>query len=443
MKKSRRTFIKNTALATAGLSLPGSVLAQNLSKLSANETLNIALIGCKGMGWANLQAHLKIDKVNCVALADVDENVLEERLGNVEALTGKRPKAYTDYRKMLEDKDIDAVIIATPDHWHCLNTIHALEAGKDIYVEKPLANSVEECNLMLAAAKKHNRIIQVGQWQRSGTHYDDAIAYVKSGKLGNIRLVKCWAYIGWKDRLPKKPDAPVPDGVDYNMWLGPAPKRPFNENRFHFTFRWFWDYAGGLMTDWGVHELDIALYAMGAKAPKSVLASGGKFAYPNDAAETPDTLQAVYEFDDFNLLWEHAVGIDGGNYGRYEGIAFIGNNGTLVVNRDGWEVIPETEEKDGESQNKTDRIELQKPNGSGLDAHTRNFVKAIRTRDASILNCGIETGSIAAINAHMGNIAFKTGKKLHWNAAEESFDDAEANKLLKANYQNGWDLPGA
>ncbi len=429
-------------MATAGLTLPGSVLAQNLSNLSANESLNIALIGCKGMGWANLQAHLKIDNVNCVALADIDENVLEERLANVEELTGKKPKAYTDYQKMLEDKDIDAVIIATPDHWHCLNTIHALEAGKDIYVEKPLANSVEECNLMLQAAKKHNRIIQVGQWQRSGRHYDDAIALVKSGKLGNIRLVKCWAYIGWKDRLPKKPDSPVPEGVDYDMWLGPAPKRPFNENRFHFTFRWFWDYAGGLMTDWGVHELDIALYAMGAKAPKSVLASGGKFAYPNDAAETPDTLQAVYEFDDFNLLWEHAVGIDGGNYGRYEGIAFIGNNGTLVVNRDGWEVIPETEEKDGETVNKTERVELQKPNGNGLEAHTRNFVKAIRTRDASILNCGIETGSIAAINAHMGNIAFKTGKKLHWDAEKEKFNDAEANELLKATYHNGWDLPG-
>ena len=144
--------------------------------------------------------------------------------------------------------------------------------------------------------------------------------------------------------VPVKPDSAPPAGVDYDMWLGPAPRRPFNPNRFHFNFRWFWDYAGGLMTDWGVHEIDIALWVMDAKAPKSVMASGGKFAYADDASETPDTLQAVFEYDGFNMLWEHATGIDGGNYGRTEGIAFIGNNGTLVVNRGGWEILPETTE---------------------------------------------------------------------------------------------------
>jgi predicted dehydrogenase len=225
------------------------------------------------------------------------------------------------------------------------------------------------------------------------------------------------------------------------MWLGPAPERPFNENRFHFTFRWFWDYAGGLMTDWGVHEIDIALYAMNAKAPKSVLASGGKLAYPNDAAETPDTLQTVYEFENFNLLWEHAVGIDGGNYGRNEGIAFIGNNGTLVVNRDGWEIIPEGDNIDGKFVPKVEEIALQKSEGNALEKHAANFVEAITTNDSSKLNCGIETGSIAAINAHMGNIAYKTGKKLYWDSENESFDDDEANNLLKANYHNGWELP--
>ncbi|APS38661.1 Predicted dehydrogenase [Salegentibacter agarivorans] len=437
----RRKFLQQTALATAGLSLSGSLLANPISIFSANDTVNFGVIGCKGMGWANIQAHLKLPNINCIALADIDQRVLDERSAQIKEISGKAPTQYKDYRKMLENKDIDAVIIGTPDHWHCLNMVDALQADKHVYVEKPLANSIEECNVMLDAGRKYNKMVQVGQWQRSGKHYDDAIKYVQSGELGQIRLVKCWAYQGWMNPVPVKPNSTPPDGVDYQMWLGPAPDRPFNENRFHFNFRWFWDYAGGLMTDWGVHEIDIALYAMGAKAPKSILASGGKFAYPNDASETPDTLQTVYEFEDFNLLWEHATGIDGGNYGRTEGIAFIGNNGTLVVNRDGWEVIPEGENKNDEWVTKTKRIDLITPQGNALENHAENFVSAIRVNDSSKLTCGVETGSIAAITAHMGNIAYKTGKKLYWNAESGSFEDAEADALVRANYHNGWKLP--
>lgn len=448
MKKydSRRNFLKKTSLAAAGLTLPTYFSAMpfpvELGKIAANDQINVGVIGCRGMGWSNMQSHLKMPEVNCIALADVDQRVLDERTAGVKELRGKTPQQYKDYRKLLENKDIDAVIIGTPDHWHCLNTVHALEAGKHVYVEKPLANSIEECNVMVQAANRHNRIVQVGQWQRSGKHYDEAIKYVQSGDLGKIRLVKCWAYQGWMKPVPVKANTAPPPGVDYKMWLGPAPERPFNENRFHFDFRWFWDYAGGLMTDWGVHEIDIALFAMGAKAPKSVLASGGKFAYPNDASETPDTLQTVYEYDDFNLLWEHATGIDGGNYGRNEGIAFIGNNGTLVVNRQGWEVIPEGERKDGEWITRLNRVEMQKSTGDALDNHTQNFINSIKANDASMLNCGIETGSIAAINAHMGNIAYKTGEKLYWNRENNSFGKNEqANSLIKANYHNGWELP--
>lgn len=445
INKSRRKFIQQTALATAGLSLPGLFSAEafsgSLKTISANDKINVGLIGCKGMGWSNLRAHLTMPEVNCIALADIDQRVLDERTANVKELRGNTPSQYKDYRKMLENKDIDVIIIGTPDHWHCLNMIHAVEAGKHVYVEKPLANSIEECNLMVKAANRYNKVVQVGQWQRSGSHYDDAINYVQSGKLGQIRLVKCWAYQGWMNPVEVKPDTTPPPGVDYDMWLGPAPQRPFNENRFHFNFRWFWDYAGGLMTDWGVHEIDIALYAMGAKAPKSVMASGGKLAYPNDASETPDTLQTVYEYDDFNLLWEHATGIDNGNYGRNEGIAFIGNNGTLVVNRGGWEVIPEREQKNGEWVNKIDEG-FQKATPDALEKHTKNFIEAVRANDRSNLKCGIETGSIAAINAHMGNIAYKTGRKLHWDQEKGFFkEDKEANELVKATYHNGWKLP--
>lgn len=422
--------------------LSAEPLFSGFSKVPASDQINVGLIGCKGMGWANLQAHLKNPQVNCIAMADIDQRVLDERTANIRELSGKSPEQYKDYRKLLDNKDIDAVIIATPDHWHCLNMIHAVEAGKHVYVEKPLANSIEECNLMVKAAQRYKKMVQVGQWQRSGRHYDDAINYVQSGKLGKIRLVKCWAYQGWMNPVPERPDSTPPPGVDYAMWLGPAPQRPFNENRFHFNFRWFWDYAGGLMTDWGVHEIDIALYAMGATAPKSVIASGGKFAYPNDASETPDTLQTVYEYEDFNLLWEHATGIDGGNYGRTEGIAFIGNNGTLVVNRGGWEVIPEGEQQDGQWTPKIDRTELQKPEGDALEHHAESFISAITSNDASKLTCGIESGSIAAINAHMGNIAYKTERKINWEKETGSFrNDSEANELLKARYHNGWELP--
>ncbi|MDT0690392.1 Gfo/Idh/MocA family oxidoreductase [Salegentibacter sp. F188] len=443
-KNTRRSFIKKSSLAAAGLSLPFSAMpfSSDILKVAPSDQLNFGVIGCKGMGWADMQSHFKIPGVNCVALADIDQRVLDERSAGVKELGGKSPKQYKDYRKLLEDKDIDAVIIGTPDHWHCLNTVHALQAGKHIYVEKPLANSIEECNVMLDAANRYDKMIQVGQWQRSGKHYDEAVKYVQSGKLGNIRLVKCWAYQGWMNPVPVKPNTPPPPGVDYDMWLGPAPDRPFNENRFHFDFRWFWDYAGGLMTDWGVHEIDIALYAMQAKAPKSIMASGGKFAYSNDASETPDTLQTVYEFEDFNLLWEHATGIDGGNYGRNEGIAFIGNNGTLVVNRGGWEVIPERENKDGEWVTKLDRVEQQDAQDSALDRHTENFVESIKTNDASKLTCGIKAGHAAAVTAHMGNIAYKTGQKIYWNEQDSSFKgNEEANKLVKANYHNGWEMP--
>ncbi|UFH52613.1 Gfo/Idh/MocA family protein [Spirosoma sp. KNUC1025] len=446
MKTTRRHFLRKSAVAATGaglISLPTlEAIASQRKRISPNDKLQLGVIGCNGMGWSDLRSHLLLSDVECVGVADVDQSVLDKRATDVETIQHKRPQLFKDYRKMLENKDIDAVIIGTPDHWHCMAMTDAVSAGKHVYCEKPLANSIEECNLMLSAARKSNKLVQVGQWQRSGSHYAKAIEYVRSGKLGNIRLVKVWAYQGWMNPVPVRPDSAPPAGVDYDMWLGPAPKRAFNPNRFHFNFRWFWDYAGGLMTDWGVHEIDIALYAMNAKAPKSVMASGGKLAYPDDASETPDTLQAVYEYEGFNMLWEHATGIDGGNYGRTEGIAFIGNNATLVLNRDGWELLPETETKNGIKVYKVEDIPKQARNGDYLNEHTKNFVQAIKANDASMLKCGIETGSIAAINAHMGNIAYKTGRKVYWDAAAKGFkNDPQANALIAAHYHNGWKLP--
>jgi predicted dehydrogenase len=396
------------------------------------------------MGFSNLRSLLKVEGVECASLCDVDERELKRREADVLKLQGTAPRLFRDYRKQLEDKDLDLVVVGTPDHWHCLMLVDALAAGKHVYVEKPLANSVAEANAMLAAARRSNRLVQVGQWQRSGPHYAEALEVVRSGQLGQIRLVKVWAYQGWMKPVPVKADSPPPPEVDYDLWLGPAPRRPFNENRFHFSFRWFWDYAGGLMTDWGVHEIDIALFAMGARAPKSVVASGGKLAYPDDASETPDTLQALFEYERFNMLWEHATGIDGGNYGRTEGIAFVGNEATLVVDRGGFELRPETEEVERRRRYKVPAIPpVTRPRDvDALDLHTRNFVEAIRKNDAAHLKCGIESGSVAAVNAHMGNVAFKVGRRVYWDAQAGAFKgDAEANALLARPYHNGWKQP--
>lgn len=446
MIQSRRRFIRNSSFLLGTTLFSIDALMANKKLVAPSDQIRVGLIGCKGMGWSNMRSMLGTAGVHCVALCDVDEAVLEERTAEVLKIEEKKPKVYRDYRKLLDNKRIDAVIIGTPDHWHCLPFVEALQADKHVYVEKPIANTIEECNVMIGAAKKYGKMVQVGQWQRSGTHYKEAINIVRSGDLGNIRLVKVWAYQGWINPLAVVADSPVPDGVDYKMWLGPAPTRPFNQNRFHFNFRWFWDYAGGLMTDWGVHEIDIALYAMNAIAPKSIMASGGKFAYPDDASETPDTLQATFEYDTFNMLWEHATGIDYGPYKRREGIAFIGNNGTLVLNRDGYEVLVE-KQGTGYSSWGADKMEhidsVETPEGvSYLDLHTANFVDAIRANNASILNTPIESGSVAAINAQMGNIAYKAGQKIYWDADKGNFEDFEAaNELIKAKYHNGWMLP--
>ena len=445
MSHNRRSFIKKGSLAVAGTSasflFPIELLASIRKKVGPNDRINVGLIGCNGMGFSDLSSMLKISAVHVIALCDVDERVLKLRTADLEKAGIKKPMWYRDYRRLLENKDIDVVIIGTPDHWHCLMLTNALQAGKDVYCEKPIANSIQEANIMLNYVNAADRIVQVGQWQRSQPHFVDAINFVHSGQLGNIRLAKAWAYQGWMKPVPNIADINVPKDVNYKMWLGPASTRPFNINRFHFNFRWFWDYAGGLMTDWGVHLIDYALYGMKAGTPKSVMAIGGKFAYPDDASETPDTLQTVFEYDKFSILWEHATGISEGNYGRNHGIAFIGNKGTLVLDRNGWEVIAETDSGGKKKSYRMEGLSLQENKGNGLDLHTANFIEAVTSRDASKLTAPIQVGYDAALVSHMGNVAFKTGNRINWDATTGQFKEAAANEYLKANYQNGWKLP--
>ena len=426
----RRNFLSLSALAT--LPIPTRTF-------SANNTLNIGVIGCRSMGMSDLRSMLKVPNTRCIALCDVDQGVLQERAGEIHKNSGHTPSLYADYRALLDNQDVDAVIIGTPDHWHCLQMVDAVDAGKDVYVEKPAANSIDECARMIRAQTRTGRKVQVGQWQRSGPHWLEAINYVKSGKLGAIRAVKSWAYMNWL-KMDKAPDAPIPAGVNYDMWLGPAPTRTFNPNRFHFHFRWFWDYAGGLMTDWGVHLIDIALWGMDAIGPKRVTSSGGPFAYPDGGMETPDTQQAIYEFEDFTMIWEHAVGISLGPFQRSHGVAFIGNKGTLVVDRAQWQIFPETKVNSLEYKLPAQAIRKARPDERGLDQHTANFVAAIR--DGEALNCDLQTGSLAAVNAHLGNIALRTGSNLTWDAVNQKFaGNRDANKLLQPNYRKPWRLP--
>ena len=454
---NRRNFIEKTALSVAGLGLTpliGSSYASIYGKAAPSNQVRVGLIGCRNQGWSNLRTFLQYPEVECVALCDIDDEWLNQRAAEVEKLKGAKPaQLVMDWRQVIDNKDVDVVIVGTPDHWHCLMAIAACEAGKDVYVEKPLANTMEECDLMIKAARKYNRIVQVGQWQRSDPHWDEAAAYVQSGQLGRIRTVKVWAYQTSKWTLPVVPDSTPPDGVDYDMWLGPAPKRAYNQNRFHYNFRFFWDYAGGLTADWGVHLLDYALKAMNVGLPAYVLGSGGKFGYPDDAMETPDTLMATYQYPGFNMTWDHACGIGNGLFDLREGLAFFGENGTMILTRAGWEVRPEqainsrmypycypcdTERKP--NTNRMEAVALKKGEGKGLYLHVGNMLECIKSRN--LPKCDVAIGAEIAKLSHITNISCRLGTALNWdNKANAFVGNKAANNLMKANYRAPWKLP--
>jgi predicted dehydrogenase len=439
---SRRDFIQKSALLAGGgiLASAANNRAFAIFKSGAKpaDQINIGAIGINGMGWADVTAALRVPGVNLAAICDVDKNVLAKRMNDLVKMNvdTSKVKQYDDYRALLDQKDIDAVVIGTPDHWHALIMIHAVEAGKDVYVEKPVGNSIGECRAMVNAQQRYNKVVQGGQWQRSMQHFKDAVDFAQSGQLGNIRTVKVWCYQGWMKPAPVIPDTAPPSGVNYAAWLGPAKTVPFNASRFHFNFRWFWDYAGGLMTDWGVHLLDYGLLGMKSPIPKSVSALGGRFAYPDLYEETPDTLTTLYEFDGFNMVWDSAMGIDNGPYNRDHGIAYIGNNGTLILNREGWEVVEERQ-----SSHKVSKPFVAKSD-DGLNRHWENFISVMKSRKFDDLNCPIQAGAHVATVAQMGNIAYRSGKKIEWDTNAHQFTDHAINKqYLMKEYHNGYKLP--
>jgi predicted dehydrogenase len=442
MKKlSRRKFLGKSALAATLAPMAftnlGSpfIRSARAGEPGPNGKIRLGVIGCGGQGQDDLKTFLPNLEVDCVVIADVNEVKTAKGAEICEAARGKKPDMVKDFRRVLDRKDVDIVLIATPDHWHALPTVQACQAGKDIYVEKPLAKTIDEGHAMLEASRKHNRIVQMGSQWRSCKHIIEAAEMVKSGQLGKVNMVRGWAYLDWLPTIGNPPDCPPPPGVDYDFWLGPAPLRAFNPNRFDFNFRWFWDYAGGLMTDWGVHLINMMLMGMGPEGPLSVSSTGGKYKF-EDNSETPDSQVTVYQFPSYILVWEHKAGLNNGLNSRSWGVEWNGTEGTIILNDEGYQVIPE---KKGAGN-----LDAVKKPGSGnpRPAHVRNFLDCVKSRQQPVLN--LEIGHHVSTVAHLGNIAYRTGRKLTWDsAAQKIVDDPGADKLVGVKYRTPWELPYA
>jgi len=397
----------------------------------------LAFIGVGRMGQGNLKIFMKNPDVEVAALCDVYSPNLEAAL----KITDGKAKAFKDFRHVLEMKEIDAVVICSPDHWHPLQTILACEAGKDVYVEKPISVCLLEGRKMVEAARRHKRVVQVGTQQRSGIHFQEAVDLVRKGTIGKISFVRTWNYGNeFPEGIGNPSDTDPPQELDWDLWLGPARKVPFNANRFGVspnrwsTFRWFWDYAGGMMTDWGVHLLDIVQWAMNVDAPESVSAHGGKF-YLQDNRETPDTLQAVYQYPGFVCVYENReCNRQGQNQHEY-GISFHGTQGTLFLDREGFEIFPELS-KDNET-----RCEalLKKSSNNMSQSHIRNFLDCVRSRQHPISD--IEIGHRSTSAAQLGNIALRSKSTIVWDGTSERIKgNKQASQYLIPHYRKPWKL---
>ena len=443
---TRRGFVESVGITAGAASLLGAPAIARPG--SANEKWRLGLIGAGSRGGQLLDSFLPQADVEIIAIVDVDDRHAGETAERVKKEKGNTPETARDYRGMLDRKDLDGVIIATPDHWHALPAIHAVMAGKDVYVEKPVGHNVAEGKAMIAAARKYNKIMAVGTQQRSSSHFQKAVEIVRSGKLGKVFWVQTWNYENISPTgMGKYPDGEAPSHVDYDRWLGPAPKRPFNPNRFHLLFRWFSDYAGGMMSDWGVHLNDIVLWALDAKGPKSAYASGGIFTTDDDR-DTPDTLQVVYEFPECTLTYSMHKGNGLKLNGHDYGILFCGTDGSLMLDRSGYEVIPDkTVLPYGIKLVHGDRpvrtIDLKPESAKGVDgqnAHVRNFLDCLKSRDLPTSDIAIAHRSTNT--CHLGNISLKVGRKLIWDIETETIkNDPEANALLSREARPGFELP--
>ena len=434
----RREFLKKSGVVALGLSAGISTIPHTV--IGANDRVRLGVIGSGRIGWENMKVFLENKDVEIVAICDVYKPHIEKGI----EIAGGRADSYGDFRRILERKDIDAVMVSTPDHWHALQTIMACEAGKDIYVEKPISHNIYEGKLMVKAARKYNRIVQVGTQQRSGVHYQEAVKFIQSGKLGEIGLVRCFNFSNeYPDGIGNPTDKEPPSDLDWDMWLGPAPKVAYNRNRWILpggwaSFRYYWDYAGGMLTDWGVHHIDIIQWAMNVNAPVAVNVQGGKY-YIKDNRDTPDTLEAVFEYPKFTCIYSNSIlnnfGIDGAGYR----IQFYGTNGTMLLTRSEWKVIPE--EKITGDKKKIKLIEETEMKAEDQRRpHIRNFIDCVKSRNLPI--CDIETGYYSTLTPLLGKISYLVKERIKWDDKNERITNSdEGNKLLKREYRAPWKLP--
>jgi len=449
----RRQFLSHTAQVVAVVSTT-ALGAERV--LGANDRVSVGLIGCGGRGMTVARLMAEAPNVRFIAACDV----YDLHSGRAREWAGPASESYRDFRKLLDRKDLDAVLIATPDHWHAIPTVLACKAGKDVYVEKPLGHNVKEGQAMVEAARRYKRVVQAGIQHRSAPHYREAARIVQSGELGPVHFVRIWNYINMSPNgIGRAADGEPPPGVDWDFYLGPAPKVPFNKNRFVGTYRWFWDYGGGMVTDYGTHRFDSMHQIMGADAPLSVTASGGRYEL-TDGGETPDVIQVTYEYPGFVLSYEacdlNAHGAGGrtpgksyyqarGKDDRPHGEAFYGTNGALFSDRLGFEVSPELKPAPRQASGGTGGpagFRMARKEASGPDAtnlHVKDFIECVRSRKQPVGDVAI--GHRATIVAHLGNIAYRTGRKIRWDAAkEEIIGDPQASELLSRKARKPWDL---
>ena len=427
LNSHRRTFLKAATAAFTTSIFTGNVRG-------ANDRVTGGFIGIGVMGSENLKVALK-QGVEVRAVCDVYQPHLE-RAGAAVARAGQKARETADFREVLADKSIDFVCIATPDHWHPYMTVEACKAGKDVYVEKPVCVAIDEGVKMVAAARKYNRVVQAGTWQRSGEHFQKACEIVRSGQLGKVTFARTWIYSNEpREGIGNPVDGPVPAGLNWDMWLGPARQRTFNPNRFgvypnaYSYFRWFWDYAGGQITDSGVHMIDIMQMAFDEAMPKAVTALGGKFWF-TDNRETPDTLQVTYEYADFSASWEHRCNNTDANPARLMGLAFYGTNGTLYVDRNLYKVTPEK----GSPIEASEMRRVSDPH----PLHWSNFLDCVKTRQRP--NSDIEKCFRSTASCLLGNIAYRSKLRIDWDDQRKTVLQKDAEKYLHYDYRSPWKL---
>lgn len=436
-KMTRRDFAGKAAkTAAAGLALASGPAIRNV--LGANNRIGLGLIGAGDQGRYDLKDFMRTGQVDVIAVADPHQLNLDQA---VEMTEGKA-KAFKDFRGVLDRKDIDAVLIATPDHWHAIPMIAACAAGKDIYQEKPLSHTLYEGKKMIEAATAHNRVVQIGTQQRSGEHFQKAVELVQSGKIGKVCSVDTWIdWNTWPRVVDPFPDDNPPAWLDWDLWLGPAPYHRYNPARCLQSFRWYWDYANGMATDWGTHLLDIALWGMGVDAPKTVCAMGGKYLLQDDT-ETPDTLNVIYEFPaspvsgkDFIVTFTSRFTNQRGTEGHSNGIEFFGTEGTLLVDRGGFTVWPEPKRVGGDW---VDSSAVMRSDSSAQHyPHVLNFLECVKSRQTP--HSSIESGHRATSMGLLACISLKLGRKLVWDGQRQEFPgDVEANRLITKEYRKPW-----